>query len=1575
MKVLTQEERLLFEQIEQERKELYSTLTKKKNVVDFHAMFETITDLYKESVHFIYELLQNADDAEATHARISLFEDKIEFAHNGKISFSISDDESMKGHINAITALGKSQKVEDVENKIGKFGIGFKAIYKYTQCPKVYNPPYNFEIQNVIVPVYLKNNTPNLRNDETTLFVLPFDNSDKPAKESYAEVSNKLLNMRNPLFFLRRLSSIKWEIGNQSGVFKRELKKSYSNDFPNLQVEKIYLDKLLFLKISRQVEITDGDEQYQQIVSVAYSLDGENVIKSEKTMKQYAYCFFQTKEYTGLEYLIHAPFILTPNRESIKEKSKINGQLLDELAKLSADSLDVFKKLGFLNDKLFEVLPLSDVEFKELGEAVQNKIKQGAYLPVNDGQSFTTVQNAYFSESKDLSQLLSTDNFHSLKQLTGNPNAVWVLDSFSRGSSVAKNLREKKLIKDNLDPDKVAARITKEFMETMPDEWIISFYKFLRKNQSSLWQKSTNWRQRPILRTKPIIKLNDGSFVNPFNENDEAQVYLPSRIDTPAPTVSREITKNEEAIQFLKELGLVEPDESAKVWHQIIPDLKAGKIDNDEDLLEVTKVIIRYYHNCNYDNRLKLKNTLLQVEFVRKYTKIFFLEKPSETYFYKNDLKSYFKYAELKVTWLNPTFYKPLFDIYGQKEVFNFLTKIGVNDTPRLVQKEYDGRYDELYKLNWRYGYERFRNYYFTDYHLIEIDTFLAQMTIDKSVLLFNILKNNQLYKQSIFVSISHHSNKRPKSFDNYHIYHVKNNAWLYDKKMNLKKPSDLLLEDLNDKYEKNDAEDLIEILNFKKKKILSFEDKIRKRFPNLSKEQILQKIEELLNKGQGSSSSSNPKPKKTKLEEEGEAIVKRAKNKKSKSQSKKNDDTETEKMERDELIPPSIDVEKEMQKQRELLEEKLAQLARKAELEELVNSSEMYSFAWFKALLQLENQINAEDRSEKSAIRAVFRQARLDGENILILSDTNFIPNSIEELGTLSIKLNFKDDIENINVDTVSVQRKQLKIKLPDDHNLKNINSKKLSSAIVEAKNASFILDKLEYAFALLPFEDDDNLHDNITSDISFVFGPPGTGKTTHIANEILIPMMESDNNSQVLVLTPTNKAADVLCEKIIEEQEEVKKQVYLDWLTRFGITNSYEVEQSDIYTQDKRIPKKKIFGNATVITTIARYPYDGFIVPNQNPNKNDGNDMDFKLKDFKWNYIIFDEASMISLASILYVIYNAKQVNPDCKFIVAGDPFQISPVIFVDKKGWKDGNIYSMIGLNKRSSFKNPQTTPHDFDITNLTTQWRAIEPLGTICSELSYDGILKHNRTIADIRKIDLTQISLKPITIIYFNVNKYESLYKPRKLNGSNYHIYSALFTIELIDYFIQNLQIEDEKPYKIGIICPYKSQQGILDKVLQTKSADNIQITTGTIHGFQGDECDMIINLLNPPSYISYNNDRIFLNKRNILNVSVSRGQDYLILLVPKDETGDIQTQNLHVIEKIKSIIKENPQTKSHYKEYNSHDIEEVILGGKYILENISFPTAHQSINVYTEPENIKYEIRFDENAIDIQVNK
>lgn len=45
---------------------------------------QIIAGLYSDPSRFVYEILQNADDAEASKVQFSLTSDKLEITHNGK---------------------------------------------------------------------------------------------------------------------------------------------------------------------------------------------------------------------------------------------------------------------------------------------------------------------------------------------------------------------------------------------------------------------------------------------------------------------------------------------------------------------------------------------------------------------------------------------------------------------------------------------------------------------------------------------------------------------------------------------------------------------------------------------------------------------------------------------------------------------------------------------------------------------------------------------------------------------------------------------------------------------------------------------------------------------------------------------------------------------------------------------------------------------------------------------------------------------------------------------------------------------------------------------------------------------------------------------------------------------------------------------------------------------------------------------------------------------------------------------------------------------------------------------------
>ncbi len=550
--------------------------------------------------------------------------------------------------------------------------------------------------------------------------------------------------------------------------------------------------------------------------------------------------------------------------------------------------------------------------------------------------------------------------------------------------------------------------------------------------------------------------------------------------------------------------------------------------------------------------------------------------------------------------------------------------------------------------------------------------------------------------------------------------------------------------------------------------------------------------------------------------------------------------------------------------------------------------------------------------------------------------------------MADIPLILEFENETKKLPIEVISIRSFTLRVKLKPNADISNINFHEVKEARITAQNPVFLLEELKNQFLKLGFDDGFNMQENLCSNIDFVFGPPGTGKTTYLADEIIIPIMKQTEKCKVLVLTPTNKSADVAVKKI---QEMMKNDnSYVNWLVRFGSSDDEKIEKSGIF-RDKTFDLRK-FERLVMVTTIDRFSYD-FFMPNGERHY---------IRNQKYDYIIFDEASMIPLVKIIYPLFCRKPR----KFIVAGDPFQIEPVVHLDM--WKGENIYTMVKLN---SFAEPKTIPHNYDVKLLTKQYRSIPVIGELFSKMTYDGVLEHHRTSDEQLSIDFGKIlAVKPLNTIKFPVSKYESIYRAKRLNGKTpYHIYSALFAYEFTVWLADIIHKHNSgKNIRIGIIAAYKAQADMIERLISSvKIPDTISVQTGTIHGFQGDECEIIISVYNPPPSISPKKE-MFLNKKNIINVSISRARDYLFIIMPDDNTEN--ADNLILLKKMEQFMKNSGQ----YTESFSHDIENMIFGVPDYLEINSFSTSHQNVNVYGLPEQV-YEIRSEENAIDIQVLK
>jgi hypothetical protein len=1654
--MLTNEQETLFKKLSAKRRKSVETYQEDGLLEAFIGL---VIDTYRDSAHFVYELLQNADDAFATKAKIVLKNHEVLFSHNGTEPFTVSDcdiernSQVRPGHINSITTFSLSTKPKETENKIGKFGIGFKSIFQYTTCPEIYNKPFNFRISNYMVPELIEGKSEYFENKYTTIYRIPFNNSIKTTEDAFNEISGKLEGLNNELLFLQHLQELEVHVNGKVKLYtKKKLTENINSSVSDLICIVYKLDEQRILKVEKNLIIQSQDKTIIQTkISIGFLLNEKGEIDYKKEWKRWvenAYCYFPTHEQTGLPFLIHAPFILTPNREGIKETRVENKQLLVHIGNLLAESIDFLLEKKLLTSNFYTFFPLEEnvqTTFNLVFKKLVEKILKGKYIPIISG-GYASVQDAYVCAEQELSQLLSNDQFKPLRVLVNNPNAVLVFPDQKNFPPQIYNFVAKQFTKEQINGLWFAARINSDFLKKLSWEWYMKLFNYLNSNEYLTKKDGT-------LAKRDFIAIEDAKseksqilYKAPLNDKGQPQIYLQSGGVATRISVAHELLQNEDCLNVLKRFELRVPNEFDDLLHQIIPkyQLATNEVPFEDNLQDV-KRIVDFLDNSTREQTAQIVEKLQNVFWLltsngKNETKY---SCPIQEYVYlpEDKLKEYFR-NNSSIRWLDTIIYN--------NEIVELLQKnaslIKIHTLPVVYHTSIkDPAIEVLNKLS-------IVNAYSTSYkNLIDIRMdglaeLLKTMNVDDSIYVARRLSSFDLSVLKGKLSYTHYGPKQTIG-DSTLLFDLKNNKWIFDKTGKPHKPCELKVDEIHENYSTEIIPFLLALgvssetesarlanLNEQEKAALQmFKEALA---AGLSNDEI-QELLELRLKQKRSTTTLAKEKSETETGDDSipEVLAKKwldgALGKITGNDKRQMDNsgsvpilpkTLPSKIEEDEdqsdadneLIPVMVDRKENASRIESVrineLSRELELEARRRELEEIASRSELYSFEWFNALLELEDSYIYEDRVKKNPIRVTFSKAKLEEETTLILYDTPYIPQGIEDLGSLQITFYTADEKRTVEAEAVSPQKTLLKAKLVKPESLKGFDLDKINRAVVEVSSADFILEKLKSAFRQLNFRNEDNLKQHLPDSLKFIFGPPGTGKTTYISwligglspkplyfkEEKIEPLMSKDDN-KVLVLTPTNKAADVLVEKLMKNHIDNNDASYQQWLIRFGETKSEEILNSSIFIKNREV-KESILTKTTFVTTIARYPYDFFRLKTEEK---------YSIKDFYWDCIIFDEASMINLASIIYVIYYAKSINPDVTFFIGGDPFQIHPVIKFEWLGWsylpektigKDGsvsldgrgneihhkldagNIYSMVGLMRDDSFVNPTTTPHPFGVHNLIKQFRSVEEIGMLFSYYRYNGRLEHDRTNLEMQRnvekavkpIEIKNLKIKPITIIHFPVKKYGGIFRARSIKGSPYNIYSAVFTVELVKYIIDNSTIDINKSYKIGVICPYRIQETIINRLISKYSFKNIEIVTGTVHGFQGDECDTVIAVFNPSTKIS-RGTRNFLNKKNILNVAISRAKDNLIMMVPTGGDDEINVQDLHQLKWILRLARTLELTKDSVIEYDSLDVEKLFNQGQSI-EDLCFSTTHQDVNIYAKASNV-YEVRYDENAVDIQIKQ
>lgn len=458
-------------------------------------------DFYPDEAHFIYELLQNAEDADATEVYFELSPQVCIFEHNGTRHFSESD-------IKAITGIHSSTKKEEPD-KIGKFGVGFKSVFVYTETPVIYSKNFSFRIVKRVLPQSVP---PKPSLGEKTRFEFPFDNPKKNVKHAYAEVKAGLDQLsETTLLFLNNLRYISWKIGDQVGaVLREEHSDSHVEILKQLDGKDVYSSHWLrFLtpvqELQRFTAPVKGVEL--QRVAIAFELAFISDHKSfniklpiAEQLKivpakpgKVSVFFPAEKETSILRFHLHAPFIPELSRASIKNSPE-NIPLYEQLARLAAASLHKIKQLDLLTGEFLAVLPNSADGLPKRYQAIREAI----ILEMQE-QPLTPTKAGNFGAAKQLIQakpamkdLLCDEDLSFLFNRRDNP--TWVISANQTNSPQDRFLSSLGIVR--LEADRIAKYLSKylnadedavnqtvmNWLDSKSDEWHQALYAMFYDN-------------------------------------------------------------------------------------------------------------------------------------------------------------------------------------------------------------------------------------------------------------------------------------------------------------------------------------------------------------------------------------------------------------------------------------------------------------------------------------------------------------------------------------------------------------------------------------------------------------------------------------------------------------------------------------------------------------------------------------------------------------------------------------------------------------------------------------------------------------------------------------------------------------------------------------------------------------------------------------------------------------------------------------------------------------------------------------------------------------------------------------
>lgn len=753
--------------------------------------YRTLSDLYPDNAHFVFELLQNAEDANATKVEFRLSDNDLVFLHNGTRTFSEDD-------INSITNIGDSNKST---NKIGKFGVGFKSVFTYTDTPRIHSKSISFQIQNLIVPSLI--DSKKIDDGYTTLFIFPFNRMGKIQEVACKEIGNLFNELNeNVLLFLNNISEVVWKY--KDGKKFSLLKKENHNVTEIINSSKGSSYWLIFNKYS-----TINNKEFNTSIAYSYNKKGKKVNRIKGDVSIF---FPAKKEYSGLGFHINAPFSSTVARDSITDAEE-NKTLLSCIARLCAESVHSIKNMGLLNMSFFEILPNEDDELSDFYKPIYTSFLQefdngeNELIPLESG-NFSNLDRCVHGsrlfkdtfKDEDLKVIFSSNIIvgfakNPLKNSRADKFISQLKCDYIDDTSIHKRLRvfSDEISENTLyceSEDEINSKTNKrKWLDSKTDEQLQAMYSFIYESKECGDHISSDFLS--------IIKTSNGR----FNYKKEDVYFLGSSklysdflfAESATYSSGKSQRQQSQSREFLELLNVKELDNAVSL-ELLFKDYEFKTIESH--LQDINKLVDLYILN-----EKKVSAVFGLFKFI--YTSNEELACSSniciDSPFLDTGMNSVAQILGLSK--LNNIYT----DLNNKNAFFNLLIDIDAKSKLKIERRSISPNHPERVQLIYSAEGKRYTSTGVnSDWTIDGIDILLKEASINMvvSVLIWNAINSadtevfNAVYRNN-----SSHSKRIGKS---YLIHALSRESWIYDKSGTPKNPGDINIESLNCAYEQD---------------------------------------------------------------------------------------------------------------------------------------------------------------------------------------------------------------------------------------------------------------------------------------------------------------------------------------------------------------------------------------------------------------------------------------------------------------------------------------------------------------------------------------------------------------------------------------------------------------------------------------------------------------------------------------------------------------------------------------------------------------------------------------------------